>query len=247
MAALAVVPLLGFGCQGASSGIDYHSHDVNADQNQVGLNESDGGAGKTSVAINLEEIARRSGVLENYGGLYTYLDITEDGINLIIQDTFSSRQKYKSITPFLLAYKEKLIINCTYLRAFDDKGMVSVGSYCRDQSEATVDSLEDAINNNNIIPYTTEHPWLTSLSLSTGCQGVAAGLSYSNYHVLRCDLGDSDELTDNISVSVFDENFAILVQMNGYEFSPILNSAHKDKFVFWGLHKESGYKIIYSP
>lgn len=192
--------------------------------------------------------AKRIAELKNLTGAvgqnYTYIEgSTKDGIK-IIYETASSRTKYKIISPIIRVNSDAIFIDCSYIRAIDNlSGTVSVGAFCRGESEATSDSIEDAVNDQNTIPYSSTASWLKNVNNVIDCKSPS-GLIYSDLYFIRCQNGSNDELTDNVTINIMSSNFINIFSANGYEFVPIKGIKKAKKLIFFELNKNSTHKII---
>lgn len=199
--------------------------------------------------INYEKVvdlAEMDGFLANASPMFTYIERSDSGDVNIIQETSASRNKYKTITPVIGASDKDIYIDCSYIKSEDDLSReVQVGTYCRGQSKATLDSLEDAISDKHLMAYSNAHPWITkALSIDNDCPS-ATGLDYGGYHVLRCDSGESNELTQDISIAFYSGDRELAFKIKGFEFSPNTKRMSDNTLVFWGLENESAHSVIH--
>lgn len=194
---------------------------------------------------DMVDVANELGIIENYPSLYTYLEKSTGGGLLIIQETSGSRNTYKAITPIVEASSRAIYIDCSYVKSEDNLSReVRVGAYCRGPSEATRDSLEDAISEKHLVSYSKSYPWIAqAVSISGRCP-AAMGVDFSGYHILRCDAGGSSELTEDISIEVFSSNLEPVFQLRGVEFSPSEADLADSVLVFWGLRNNSPHSVI---
>ncbi len=194
---------------------------------------------------DMVDVANELGIIENYPSLHTYLEKSIGGELLIIQETSGSRNTYKTITPVVEASSRAIYIDCSYVKSEDNLTReVRVGAYCRGQSEATRDSLEDAISEKHLVYYSKNYPWIAqAVSISGRCP-AAMGIEFSGYHILRCDAGSSNELTEDVSIEVFSRNLEPVFQLRGVEFSPSEADWADDVLVFWGLRNNAPHSVI---
>jgi hypothetical protein len=191
-----------------------------------------------------KKVAESKEITANPGQDYTYIDGSPENGMLIIYETVSSRTKYKTITPIAKVTAESLFTDCSYIRAMDNPtGGVSVGGFCRGTSEATRDSIEDTVSEQNLIAYSSTAAWLEKVRGSVGCKSPN-GLVYSNVYFVRCQDGDEDDLTGNITITAFSSDFSKLFTVSGYELAPVKALENAEKAVFWGLKKNSAHEIM---
>ncbi|QOY62255.1 hypothetical protein INQ40_10040 [Lysobacter sp. H21R4] len=215
---------------------------------QQGVESAEDPHPRKGGGISYEDIvgvANELGIIENHPSLYTYLEKSTGGDLLIIQETSGSRNTYKTITPIVEASSRAIYIDCSYVKSEDNLTReVRVGAYCRGQSEATRDSLEDAISEKHLVYYSKNYPWIAqAVSISGRCP-AAMGIEFSGYHILRCDAGSSNELTEDISIEVFSRSLEPVVQLRGVEFAPSEADLADGVLVFWGLRDNSPHSII---
>lgn len=203
----------------------------------------------SASTINYEKVvdlAETDGLFANASSMFTYIERSDSGDVNIIQETSASRNKYKTITPVIGANDNDIYIDCSYIKSEDDlTSEVKVGTYCRGQSKATLESLEDAISDNHLMAYSSAHPWITkTFSVDNDCPS-ATGLNYNSYYVLRCDSGQSNELTQDISIAFYSVDLELVFEINGFEFSPNTKRMSDHTLVFWGLDNESAHSVIH--
>lgn len=192
------------------------------------------------------KIAEENGITENYPSLYTYLENSTAGDVLIVQETSGSRNKYKTITPVIEVSSNSIYINCSYIRSEDDlTHEIQVGTYCRGPSKATRDSLEDAISDKHLVSYSKNYSWVVKAAALKGSCPAAMGLNFEQYHVLRCDYGTSDELTQNISIEFLSDTLETVFEIQGFEFAPHKRSMADRALVFWELRSDSPHNVSY--
>lgn len=192
-------------------------------------------------AIN--KIANDKGIIGTHGTNFIYIDEQVGDGYLIVHETFASRSKYKSLTPIIDVKQDNLFIDCSYIRSIEDEDSVSVGSYCRGRSEASLELIDDAISGQHLLTYSASFPWLADVATSLDC-AQARGLEYNGYHITRCQNGQNDETTENTSIHVLSTNNSVIFSMNGFELSPAASSNSRDTLVFWKLDNESHHMIV---
>ncbi|MDR2092600.1 MAG: hypothetical protein LBP58_04700 [Azoarcus sp.] len=189
-------------------------------------------------------VAESREITTNLGQNYAYIDGSPENGMTIIYETVSSRTKYKTITPITKVSAESLSMDCSYIRAVDDStGAVSVGGFCRGTSEATRDSIEGTVSEQNLLAYSSTAPWLEKVRGAVDCK-LPYGFVYSNVYFVRCQNGEEDGLTANITITAFSPGFGKLFTVSGYELAPLKALGSTEKVVFWGLRKNSAHEIM---
>lgn len=191
----------------------------------------------------LHALATDKGVVGVHGSSFSFIDEGPENY-AIIHETFGVRSEYKAITPIIGVTAEAIFIDCSYVRSVMDTDVVSVGSYCRGRSEASPELLSDAISDRNMLTYSSQLPWLARIEPGLECP-QAQGLEYDGVRVVRCQDGDDNGATINVSVHVTSSAGKMLVSMKGFEFSP-LRIEEVGYMVFWRL-ADSGHVIIHQP
>lgn len=187
-------------------------------------------------------IATAQGVVGSRGSNFAYIDRGVAGNYLIVYETFSSRAKYKVLTPVVGVAESGLFIDCSYIRSIENRSKVSVGSYCRGEVEVSSDLMDDAVSDEHLLSYSSDLSWLVDALSNLDCT-QAQGLQYYDYRVVRCDNGEGDETTEGLSIHVLSSTNEVLLSMEGFEFCPV-QAEHRDTLVFWRLGKESQHKIV---
>ncbi|WP_407351827.1 hypothetical protein [Luteimonas sp. R10] len=199
----------------------------------------------THVAQDLDrikEIAIAKDIVANHGSNFIYIDGPSEGRYVIVHETFSSRSKYKTITPIVSVEQDDLIIDCSYVKSITDMTTVSVGTYCRGRSEASIESIEHAISDEHLLTYSSSLPWLGETSNSADCEHPS-GLAYAGHYIVRCRTGEDDEMTGNLSITFLSPDYRVIFSIAGFEFAPTTAEANQKTLTFWGLNKSSHHEI----
>jgi len=195
-----------------------------------------------------KNIAESKEIIGDMGQDFAYIEGSpKTGITIIHHLGTASRTKYKVITPLIDIKSDSIYIDCTYFKSIDNHDSsegISVGGYCRSKSEATPEFLENEGKlGNSGITYSSSMPWLKELRKTVDCKNPS-GLIYANYYFVRCQNGDDDELTENVTITVFSASFDKLLSVAGYEFAPVKADAMPNKFIFWAIKKESTHEVV---
>ncbi|WP_149193687.1 hypothetical protein [Luteimonas suaedae] len=191
----------------------------------------------------IKEIAITKDIVANHGSNFIYFDGPSEGRYIIVHETFSSRSKYKTITPIVGVEQDDLLIDCSYVRSMADMTTVWVGTYCRGRSEASLDSIEDAIDDEYLLTYSSSLPWLGEAGSSADCEHPS-GLAYAGYYIVRCQAGEDDETTGNLSIRVLSPDYRLIFSIAGFEFAPTTAGTDQKTLNFWGLNKSAHHEIV---
>lgn len=195
-------------------------------------------SGKNNVATNND-------ALFMYGSLYSYADFSLDGGLSIFLESDASRTKYKTITPISDIHDGNFFINCSYIFSRDSlSGELSLGKVCsKEQRPLSRASLESSISDKHLISYSNNPEWIDEIPIDLpSCQN-SSGLTYGDYRVLRCNSGESAEVTSGISILIFNNEMKPLLHIDGYDFVP---SSNYNDFSLVGVSKDAGHIIIES-
>jgi len=191
-----------------------------------------------------KKIAETKKITGAFGQNFSYIENSSSNKIFLIFETFSSRTKYKVITPIVEIKSNSIFANCIYIKAVDNPtGLVSVGGFCHPLSEITQDSMENFMSDINMISYSSSAQWLKKVKKTDNCE-LLSGLIYGDFYFVRCQQGDEDTLTENITITIFSSAFKKLFSITGYEFAPIKEDNIPKKLIFWGLKRESSHEII---
>ncbi|WP_286897869.1 hypothetical protein [Achromobacter sp. UBA2119] len=171
-----------------------------------------------------------------------FIELSEDGAPIIIQETTSSMTKYLSLTPAVNFDGHSLTIDCSFVRS-NNGDELSVGTYCRNETEATADNIEDSINDKHMLAYSKDASWLAKTYKIGNCRD-RRGLQYFGLYVVRCSESANDEVTDDITIFFLNEKFEIIEKSEGLEFSPLKSETEPESRFFWGISAETPYRII---
>lgn len=191
----------------------------------------------------IEEIAAEKKIFGDHGSSFIYIDGPTDGSYMFVHETFSSRSKYKSITPIVGIEQDNLIIDCSFVRSIEDMSIVSVGSYCRGQADASLETMEDAISDEHLLSYSSSLPWLSEVGSIVGCEHPL-GMAYAGHYIVRCQSDGDDETTGNISITVLAPDSRVVYSITGFEFTPATAEMTPKALTFWGLSKDSHHAIF---
>ena len=168
---------------------------------------------------------------------------TENGIVLVVE-TVGSRNRALIITPVIEIKEDAIFIDCSYIRGVDSAtGIVQVGGYCRGKSKATADTLVDATSDEHRLSYSASVPWLRNVKRMVNCKSPV-GLAYAGKYFVRCQLNNSDSLTQSVSTTAFSSHFDKLFTVDSAEFAPMKNISNPKKLIFWQYKNESVPVII---
>lgn len=185
-------------------------------------------------------LATKRGLIGSHGSNYSYLDEHAATGPVIVYETFSSRTRYKTLTPVIDVQHGDLLIDCTLIRAIEDDGEVSTGSYCRGASPASIEAIEDSISDRWTHAYSSSLPWLGDAAAKADCVHPM-GLETKAGRVLRCQEGEDKEVTTNVSTYVFSPTFEVELAMKGFEFAGWTED--KGALLFWRLGENSHHEI----
>lgn len=233
-----ILPVLLSSCQKVTANGDVNAGSTPAEPAHVTTDDT-----STHGRDAINSIATDKGIIGAHGTNFVYIDEQLGGGYLIVHETFASRSKYKTLTPIIDVEQDNLFIDCSYVRSIEDMDSVSVGSYCRGRSEASPELIEDAISDEHLLTYSHSFHWLADVATTFDC-AQARGLEYNGYYVVRCQDGENDETTENLSTHVLSPNNSLVLSMDGFEFAPAEASDSRDTLVFWKLSKESRHKIV---
>lgn len=201
-----------------------------------------GSAQSAEILETVKTLAKqREIVLEDYN---TDIELSTDGTPLIIEETTSSVTKILAITPVVKFSQNSLTIDCSYVRASFEGETISVGTYCRGETEATVDSVEAAGDDRHMFAYSKTADWLTKVRNKV--RKVArcphpGGMKYFSLYIVRCDSSESNATTDGVTIVILNESYRLITSVSGYEFSPQKADTMPKHAMFWGLRKNSSY------
>ncbi|MCE7031997.1 hypothetical protein LY625_05090 [Lysobacter sp. GX 14042] len=203
-----------------------------------GLSVSDGedAAARTAAPAPHETVlslATEQGFIGKHGSNYSYLDEDAAGHPLLIHETFSSRTHYKTLTPIIDMQGGTLFIDCTLIRAIEDVEVVSVGNYCRGKSAASMETIEDASSDQWVHTYSTSLLWLEGAAAKVGDCKHPKGLDFKEHRILRCQSGEGDETTLDVSTHILSSTLQVELTMTGFEFAGHLVS--ENALAFWRL------------
>lgn len=191
----------------------------------------------------ITKIATASNIVADHGGSFIYIDGPPKGEIVVVHETLSSRTKYKTITPIIYIDHNDLIIDCSYVRSIEDMTVVSVGTYCRGRTAASSESIEDAVGDEHLITYSASLPWLGEAGDAISCESPT-GLAYAKYYIVRCQSSETDETTENLSITVLSSDYRVNFSITGYEFAPSAIQDNEGQFIFWGLSENSHHKVV---
>lgn len=189
----------------------------------------------------VRSLATQQDLIGSHGSNYSYLDAHAAGNPLVIHETFSSRVHYKTLTPIIDTHGGVLFIDCTLIRTIEDADVVSVGNYCRGKSPASIEAIEDAVSDQWVRTYSTSLPWLDSAAAQVVDCEYPKGLEIEKHLILRCQDGESDETTSNVSTYVLSPSLEVELTMRGFEFSGRLVS--RNTLSFWRLD-DSSHELV---
>lgn len=190
---------------------------------------------------DLDAVARSHNLIGNHGSNYSYLDEAGEGAPILIHETFSSRTKYKILTPILGSTSENLVVNCSLIRSTEGGSEIAVGNYCRGESPASIDTIEDAINDQWTMRYSTSLPWLRDVSLKLPCEH-AMGLEDGSLRALRCrSTTEEDETTESVTTYILSITLEPYLTMAGYEFAGTTENG--ESLIFWRMDKAGQHEL----
>jgi hypothetical protein len=202
-----------------------------------------GDAGAAQDPERISQIATVKGIAANHGSSFLYIASPPKGGHLIVHETFSSRSKYKTITPIIDIEQDDLVIDCSYVRSVEDAATVSVGTYCRGRSAASLESIEDAVGDEPLLTYSPSLPWLDRARDIVDCE-QPTGLTYAGHYFIRCQGGEEDETTESLSIRVLSPDYRLIFSMDEFEFVPTGRADSQDVLIFWAFRRDSSYEII---
>ena len=188
-----------------------------------------------------KKIAESDRITGDMGQNFAYIDGSEKNGIILIYEATSSRTKYKTISPVIRISSNTMFMDCSYIKAFDNLGgTISVGGFCRGETKVTRDALEDTVSDKILVTYSSALPWLKQAKKVVNCKSPH-GLVYSGIYFVRCQNGNDDELTENITITALSPNFEKIFTVSGYEFAPIKTER---KLTFWGIKQGSTHEVI---
>ena len=182
-------------------------------------------------------VARELGITGTHGTNYSYIEQLNDGTHAVIHETFSSKSKYKTITPIWMEPSGP-VIDCSYIQSIEDLSIVSVGSYCRGNTPASSKAIEDAVNDEHTATFTANHSWINDVD-TPDCDN-RMGMEHAAYRIVRC--GETQETTEKTITYIFANDLSLHARMPGFEFAGSSEDGHS--LVLWKLHKDSPHEII---
>ena len=190
-------------------------------------------------------IAESKGIIRDMGQDYVSIGGSpETGISIIHYLGSASRTKYEVITPIVDIESDIIYIDCSYTIGFNGlDGITSIGGICRGKSVATKDFLENESELALSMRYSSSAKWLKNVRKVVECKSPS-GLVYSDIYFVRCQKGEYDGLTENVTIIAFSPDFNKLFTLHGYEFIPIKPIKNAKKLMFFGLKKGSHYEIV---
>jgi uncharacterized protein YecT (DUF1311 family) len=191
-----------------------------------------------------KHIAELNEITTNTGQNFAYLEESKTSGLVLVYETISSRTNYKIISPITRVTSDSIFMDCSYIKAYDDiDKTVSVGGFCRGETKITRDLLGESMSRKNLFTYSSTLPWLEKIKKVVNCK-TPIGLVYSGIYFVRCQIGDNDETTENITITAFSPDLRKIITIVGHEFIPAHDLKNIKPFTFFRLKRNSTYEIV---
>ena len=203
---------------------------------------------ESNFNIRLEQIrkiAKSKDIIRDMGQDYVTIDGSqENGIVIIHYLGGGSHSKYEMVTPIIDINSDDIYIDCSYGKNYNNStGTISFEGTCRGKTEATPDFFESGGENGFSVTYSSSASWMKKIKNVVNCKSPS-GLVYSDIYFIRCQEGDLDGLTENVTITALSPDFTVLFVLHGYEFVPVKPPENVKTLMFIGLKRESHYEIV---